>query len=90
MSALFFGHHITINFILGISIVFVSMHQFFTAGDRKGGTEVKATRIHASPSMEHVIDIPISSTNSSNGHAGDRERIAWRPGLPPPVPVLPR
>ncbi|KAF3454261.1 hypothetical protein FNV43_RR04708 [Rhamnella rubrinervis] len=29
-SALLFGHTLTINFILGISIVFISMHQFFS------------------------------------------------------------
>ncbi|EXC31816.1 CMP-sialic acid transporter 2 [Morus notabilis] len=29
-SALLFGHKLTMNFILGISIVFISMHQFFS------------------------------------------------------------
>ncbi|KAL5565820.1 hypothetical protein UlMin_028984 [Ulmus minor] len=29
-SALLFGHRLTMNFILGISIVFISMHQFFS------------------------------------------------------------
>ncbi|KAG1327580.1 putative CMP-sialic acid transporter 5 [Cocos nucifera] len=29
-SALLFGHTLTINFMLGISIVFISMHQFFS------------------------------------------------------------
>ncbi|KAM3691332.1 hypothetical protein ACB098_08G007500 [Castanea mollissima] len=29
-SAALFGHTLTINFILGISIVFISMHQFFS------------------------------------------------------------
>ncbi|KAF4394990.1 hypothetical protein F8388_017718, partial [Cannabis sativa] len=29
-SALMFGHKLTMNFILGISIVFISMHQFFS------------------------------------------------------------
>ncbi|XP_057524258.1 CMP-sialic acid transporter 5-like [Amaranthus tricolor] len=29
-SAALFGHKLTINFILGISIVFISMHQFFS------------------------------------------------------------
>jgi hypothetical protein len=90
MSALFFGHHISINFILGVSIVFVSMHQFFTDGDRKSGTEPNPTRIHASPSMEHVLDIPVSLSRISNGHGSDRERVTWRPGLPPLAPTLPR
>ncbi|GBG74072.1 hypothetical protein CBR_g17783 [Chara braunii] len=30
-SAALFGHSLTINFILGISIVFISMHQFFSS-----------------------------------------------------------
>ncbi|PIM99479.1 putative UDP-galactose transporter [Handroanthus impetiginosus] len=29
-SALLFGHALTINFMLGISVVFISMHQFFS------------------------------------------------------------
>ncbi|MFS7907350.1 putative nucleotide-sugar transporter [Helianthus anomalus] len=29
-SAALFGHTLTIDFILGISIVFISMHQFFS------------------------------------------------------------
>ena len=29
-SAVMFGHTLTINFILGISIVFISMYQFFS------------------------------------------------------------
>ncbi|KAH8969566.1 hypothetical protein BDL97_02G040600 [Sphagnum fallax] len=30
-SAALFGHSLTINFMLGVTIVFISMHQFFTA-----------------------------------------------------------
>jgi predicted phage tail protein len=29
-SAALFGHILTMNFLLGISIVFISMHQFFS------------------------------------------------------------
>nr|ACG43273.1 hypothetical protein [Zea mays] len=29
-SAAFLGHTLTINFLLGISVVFISMHQFFS------------------------------------------------------------
>ncbi|KAH6809187.1 Nucleotide-sugar transporter family protein, partial [Perilla frutescens var. frutescens] len=29
-SAIMFGHTLTINFMLGISVVFISMHQFFS------------------------------------------------------------
>ncbi|GBF93921.1 CMP-sialic acid transporter-like [Raphidocelis subcapitata] len=36
MSWGMFGHALTANFALGVSIVFVSMHQFFTFGEKKG------------------------------------------------------
>lgn len=32
MSALLFGHELTINFCIGVSIVFISMHIFFSMG----------------------------------------------------------
>jgi hypothetical protein len=37
MSWALFSHPLTANFALGVSIVFVSMHQFFSFGDKKGG-----------------------------------------------------
>lgn len=42
-SALLFGHTLTINFLLGISVVFISMHQFFSPlakvkDDQQNGT----------------------------------------------------
>ncbi|GFH18272.1 nucleotide-sugar transporter, partial [Haematococcus lacustris] len=35
MSFLLFSHPITVNFGLGVAIVFISMHQFFTFGEKK-------------------------------------------------------
>ena len=32
MSAALFGHALTLNFVLGVTIVFISMHQFFAQG----------------------------------------------------------
>ena len=32
MSALFFGHRLTVNFCIGVTIVFISMHIFFSQG----------------------------------------------------------
>ena len=32
-SAILFGHQLTMNFVLGISIVFISMHQVLRGGD---------------------------------------------------------
>ncbi|CAM6104617.1 unnamed protein product [Calypogeia fissa] len=36
-SAALFGHTLTINFVLGVSIVFISMHQFFSSLPKKDG-----------------------------------------------------
>ena len=32
MSAALFGHALTLNFVIGVTIVFISMHQFFSQG----------------------------------------------------------
>lgn len=55
LSWALFGHKLTMNFLIGVSIVFISMHQFFTFGDK--GDKVKAgkpTGMVYSPSMEHI------------------------------------
>lgn len=69
MSFLLFSHPLTVNFALGVSIVFISMHQFFTFGPKKvaTGTTVDLTASAAafkpaismsnlkySPSFDHV------------------------------------
>lgn len=33
MSAALFGHSLTLNFAIGVTIVFISMHQFFAQGE---------------------------------------------------------
>ena len=32
LSAALFGHTLTLNFLIGVTIVFISMHQFFSQG----------------------------------------------------------
>jgi hypothetical protein len=61
MSWAMFGHQLTMNFLVGVSIVFVSMHQFFTFGDKgQGPPGAKAhvpgrpTGMMYSPSMDHI------------------------------------
>ncbi|KMZ62698.1 CMP-sialic acid transporter 2 [Zostera marina] len=57
-SAVLFGHKLTMNFILGISIVFISMHQFFSplskVGDEtsKGALEMMDTQNHREKEKE--------------------------------------
>lgn len=36
MSAAFFGHTLTLNFCIGVTVVFISMHIFFSMGERAG------------------------------------------------------
>lgn len=81
MSWAMFGHQLTMNFLIGVSIVFVSMHQFFSFGDKAGQkTAGPAARpgtpgMVYSPSMDHI------RVTSENGSA---------PPEPDRVPLLPR
>lgn len=54
LSALLFAHPLTLNFAVGISIVFISMHQFFTAGEPAAAAKRQA-KFDASPSMDHLL-----------------------------------
>ena len=68
MSAVLFGHPITAQFVLGISIVLISMHQFFTDGDKKNDKGSKPSlSMYASPSMEHVVDVASQYSLPTNG-----------------------
>jgi hypothetical protein len=61
MSWAMFGHQLTVNFLIGVSIVFVSMHQFFTFGDKsqpaagaKAHVPSRPAGMIYSPSMDHI------------------------------------
>eukprot|EP00890_Picochlorum_soloecismus_P006548 jgi/Picsp_1/718/NSC_04207-R1_udp-galactose transporter 6 len=81
MSAALFGHPITMNFLIGVSIVFISMHLFFSLGGTKGPSaqpksQIKASpSLHVSPSMDHLN---IASSSRGAGEymtlAGDMTR----------------
>lgn len=43
MSYILFGHELSINFVVGVSIVLISMHQFFSYGDFKGTKDNKSS-----------------------------------------------
>jgi hypothetical protein len=85
MSWAFLGHHLTVNFLIGVSIVFVSMHQFFTFGD-KSTASAKVVPVSASagpasmvysPSLEHI--------RTSDESGAGRDRLSS-----PAAPLLPR
>jgi hypothetical protein len=78
MSWAMFGHQLTANFLIGVSIVFVSMHQFFSFGDKSQGapgakTPVRPTGMVYSPSMDHIR---MSDENGVAVVAGEHEAKA--------------
>ncbi|KAL6768850.1 hypothetical protein ACKKBF_B16480 [Auxenochlorella protothecoides x Auxenochlorella symbiontica] len=57
MSAALFGHALTLNFCLGVSIVFISMHIFFSTGPGSAAApraQPNAAKLTVSPSMDHL------------------------------------
>eukprot|EP00889_Picochlorum_renovo_P003998 jgi/Picre1/31028/NNA_006385.t1 len=59
MSAALFGHPLTLNFVIGVSVVFISMHLFFSLGGTKGQPSItrqptKSSSMQLSPSMDHI------------------------------------
>ncbi|MCD7447172.1 hypothetical protein HAX54_025518 [Datura stramonium] len=85
-SALLFGHTLTVNFLLGISVVFISMHQFFSPlskvkDDQQNGTLelIDVRENHRSKDSSFV-----------NMTAGANEEASHRVGPDERQPLLPR
>lgn len=85
-SALLFGHTLTVNFLLGISVVFISMHQFFSPlskvkDDQENGTLelIDVRENHRSKDSSFV-----------NMTAGANEEASHRVGPDERQPLLPR
>lgn len=70
-----FGHNLTINFLIGVSIVFISMHQFFTFGDKDAQKQGKPKGMVYSPSMEHI------RVSDANG-VSEKPQASLKPLLP--------
>ncbi|XP_060180390.1 CMP-sialic acid transporter 3 [Lycium barbarum] len=85
-SALLFGHTLTVNFLLGISVVFISMHQFFSPLSKVKDDQPNGTL--------ELIDVREnhSSKDSSfvNMAAGANEEASHRVGPDERQPLLPR
>ncbi|KAJ6289824.1 hypothetical protein OIU78_025694 [Salix suchowensis] len=83
-SAALFGHTLTINFMLGISIVFISMHQFFSPlakvkdEQQNGMTELRDVP-EKLKSKDSFLDLAAAAHEETTRHTGDDER---RPLLP--------
>ncbi|KAL7618118.1 hypothetical protein Lser_V15G02654 [Lactuca serriola] len=83
-SAALFGHTLTINFMLGISIVFISMHQFFAPISKVKEEETRVMELE-----------PVKSDNRSkdskfiNMTAGANEEASHRVDSDARQPLLP-
>ncbi|PWA63309.1 Nucleotide-sugar transporter [Artemisia annua] len=83
-SAALFGHTLTINFMLGISIVFISMHQFFSPlskvkEEEDGVLELEPIQNNERSSNSTFINIAAGANEEASHRADSDER---KPLLP--------
>ncbi|XP_018634568.1 CMP-sialic acid transporter 5-like isoform X3 [Nicotiana tomentosiformis] len=83
-SAVLFGHTLTMNFILGISIVFISMHQFFSPL-----AKVRDETQNDSLEMDSQNDYRSKDGSFINMAAGANEDASHRVGPDEKEPLLP-
>ncbi|KAK7270048.1 hypothetical protein RIF29_22925 [Crotalaria pallida] len=83
-SAVMFGHTLTMNFVLGISIVFISMHQFFSPLSKVKDEQNGVMEMH------DVLDKERSKESFINMAAGANEEASHRMGLDDRQPLLPK
>ncbi|GAB2294163.1 CMP-sialic acid transporter 3 [Dionaea muscipula] len=85
-SAALFGHTLTVNFILGISIVFISMHQFFSPiskvkeEEESGKMELMDSDSNHRPKDDSFIQMAAGANEEASHRVGSDER----------QPLLPR
>ncbi|KAJ3708189.1 hypothetical protein LUZ61_011894 [Rhynchospora tenuis] len=72
-SAALFGHTLTINFVLGITIVFISMHQYFSA-------QVKEEKSHNKTEMAEYQDLSTKETSVVNATSSTMDEVSHRVG----------
>ncbi|KAG2693799.1 hypothetical protein I3843_08G108100 [Carya illinoinensis] len=84
-SAALFGHTLTINFILGISIVFISMHQFFSPLSKikdepqKDHSEMMDNEKNHRTKDTSVINIAAGANEDANHRVGHDEKAPLLP-----------
>ncbi|XP_044466858.1 CMP-sialic acid transporter 2-like [Mangifera indica] len=83
-SAALFGHKLTMNFMLGISIVFISMHQFFSPLSK-----VKDEPQNGMLELREVEENHRSKDSFINMTAGANEEASHRVGSDERQPFLP-
>ncbi|XP_004497394.1 CMP-sialic acid transporter 3 [Cicer arietinum] len=82
-SAVLFGHKLTMNFLIGISIVFISMHQFFSPMSKVRDEQNGVLELH------DVEDKQRSKDSFINMAAGANEEATHRVGHDERQPLLP-
>ncbi|KAF9677001.1 hypothetical protein SADUNF_Sadunf08G0061900 [Salix dunnii] len=84
-SAVLFGHTLTINFILGISIVFISMHQFFSPlskvkdEPRDGSLEMVDSQNSQRSKDSSFINMTAGANDDASHHVGHDEKAPLLP-----------
>ncbi|XVE62115.1 hypothetical protein DITRI_Ditri06bG0093200 [Diplodiscus trichospermus] len=78
-SAALFGHTLTMNFVLGISIVFISMHQFFSPiskvkDEQQNGKLELVKHQDNHRSKESFIDMAAGANEEASHRVGSDER----------------
>ncbi|KAK4744002.1 hypothetical protein SAY87_010314 [Trapa incisa] len=84
-SAALFGHTLTINFMLGITIVFISMHQFFSPLSK-----AKEEQQNGILKLVEVNDERRSRDSFINMAAGANDDVSHHVGSDDKQPLLPR
>ncbi|KAI4372749.1 hypothetical protein MLD38_010945 [Melastoma candidum] len=81
-STALFGHTLTINFMLGISIMFISMHQFFSPLAKVKDDQQNGSCLHSEdPKDSNVYEILDWSRNSFINMAAGANEEATQSGL---------
>ncbi|KAL3520429.1 hypothetical protein ACH5RR_018578 [Cinchona calisaya] len=84
-SAALFGHSLTINFVLGISIVFISMHQFFSSLSKvkdevqNGGMEMMNTQNNFRSKDVSFVEMAAGAHNDASHRVGHDESAPLLP-----------
>ncbi|KAL3523286.1 hypothetical protein ACH5RR_016120 [Cinchona calisaya] len=84
-SAALFGHSLTINFVLGISIVFISMHQFFSPLAKvkdevqNGSMEMMNTKNNFRSKDASVVEMAAGAHDDASHRVGHDERAPLLP-----------
>ncbi|XP_035817402.1 CMP-sialic acid transporter 3 isoform X3 [Zea mays] len=75
-SAVLFGHTLTINFVLGISIVIISMHQYLSnqIKDEVPSSKVEMAEAHDHRKEPSYVNVPDSGASESKHRHGSDER----------------